>query len=159
MRIPSTVRYRSKLTAFLVLGMVLGSVLYHTIFHASFNHLWLENQELLIQKKQFEEDNNSLKKYSTKQTVIKEIKIRAEQQDPPLDTLIVREILHKVGKDVEVLRGRSVYEIDTDSKLARALLNSKAYLVREKNYIIQIKTMLVAESMLQIWIGISIPVR
>ncbi|WP_438349613.1 hypothetical protein ACP8HI_02740 [Paenibacillus sp. FA6] len=159
MRIPPTVIFRSKLTAFFVLGLVIGSILYNAIFHASYNHLWEENQDLLMQLKQFEEDNKTLKKYSTQQTVIKEIKIRAEQQDPPLDSLIVKEILLKVGKDVEVLRGRSVYEIDTDSKLTRALLNRKSYFVREKDYVIQIKTMLLADSVLQIWIGISIPVR
>lgn len=159
MRIPHTIRIRSQLIAFLVLGMIIGCILYNAIFHASYNHLWLENQALLIELKQIEEDNKTLKKYSTQQTVIKEIKIRAEQQDPPLDSLIIKEILRKVGRDVEVLRGRSVYEIDTDSKLTRALLNSKIYTVRDKDYSIQIKTMLVAESVLQIWISVSIPVR
>ncbi|MHA0857775.1 hypothetical protein [Paenibacillus sp. CMAA1364] len=159
MRIPPTVIFRSKLTAFLVLGIIIGSILYNTIYHASYNSLWQENQDLLIRIKQYELDNNSLKKYSNRQTVIKEIKIRAEQQDPPLDSLIEKDILLKVSKDVEVLRGRSVYEIDTDSKLTRALLHRKTYIARDKDYIIQIKTMLVADSVLQIWISISVAVR
>lgn len=160
MRIPSIARIRafSRVASLLVLGMVLGSVVYNAIFHASYNQLWQENQDLRIQKKQFEHDIKTLKKYSNQQTVIKEIKIRAEQQDPPLDSIVVKEILVQVGEDLEVLRGRSVYEIDTDSKIARTLLDRKTYKVREKNYTIQIKTMLVAESVLQIWISITIPV-
>lgn len=159
MRIPSNSRILafSKTTSLIVLGMVLGSILYNAIFHASYNQLWLDNQDLKIQKKQFEDDIKTLKKYSNQQTVIKEIKIRAEQQDPPLDSIIVKEILVRVGDDIEVLRGRSVYEIDTDSKIARTLLDRKIYTVREKNYAIQIKTMLVAESVLQIWISIVNP--
>lgn len=157
MRIPSISRIRSfsKTASLLVLGMILGSILYNAIFHASYNQLWLENQDLRILTSQFEEDIKTLKKYSKQQTVIKEIKIRAEQHDPPLDSIVVKEILVQVGDDLEVLRGRSVYEIDTDSKIARTLLDRKIYNVREKNYAIQIKTMLVAESVLQIWISIS----
>ncbi|OAB43867.1 hypothetical protein [Paenibacillus antarcticus] len=159
MRIPSITRILafSKTTSLIVLGMVLGSIVYNAIFHASYNQLWQENQDLKIQKNQFEDDIKTLKKYSKQQTVIKEIKLRAEQQDPPLDSIIVKEILVQVGDDLEVLRGRSVYEIDTDSKIARTLLDRKIYTVREKNYAIQIKTMLVSESVLQIWISIKNP--
>lgn len=160
MRIPSSAHIRafSRATSLLVLGMVLGSIVYNAIFHASYSQLWQENQDLEIQKRQFEHDIKTLKKYSNQQTVIKEIKIRAEQLDPPLDSIIVKEILVQVGEDLDVLRGRSVYEIDTDSKIARTLLDRKTYTVRDKNYAIHIKTMLVAESVLQVWVSITNPV-
>lgn len=161
MRVPSAHRFRqfSQSAALLVLGMILGSILYNAIFHASYNQLWLTNQELLIQLRQYEDDIKTLKKYGTKQTVIREIKIRAEQKDPPLDTVVEKDILQKVGDDLEVLRGRNVFEIDTDSKLARTLLDRKVYNVRDKDYTISIKTMLVSEGVLQIWIDIRPYVR
>ena len=161
MRVPSAHRFRqfSQSAALLVLGMILGSILYNAIFHASYNQLWLTNQELLIQLRQYEDDIKTLKKYGTKQTVIREIKIRAEQKDPPLDTVVEKEILQKVGDDLEVLRGRNVFEIDTDSKMARTLLDRKVYNVRDKDYTIAIKTMLVSEGVLQIWIDIRPYVR
>lgn len=87
--------------------------------------------------------------------MIKEIKIRAEQQDPPLDPVIVKEVIRKLGEDLEVLRGRNIFDIDEDSKIARNLLNRKIYRVRDKEYSIEIKTMLVAEGVLQIWIDIE----
>lgn len=160
MRIPSSAHILafSKATSLIVLGMVLGSIVYNAIFHASYEHLWQENKDLQIQKKQFEHDIKTLKKYSNQQTVIKEIKIRAEQLDPPLDSIIIKEILVQVGEDLDVLRGRSVYEIDTDSKIARTLLDRKTYTVRDKKYAIHIKTMLVAESVLQVWVSITNPV-
>lgn len=157
MRIPPFSRYRhfSQMTAVFVLGAVIGSVVYNSVFHSSFDMLWASNQDLELRIQQYEDDIRTLKKYNNQQTVIKEIKIRAEQQDPPLDPVIVKEVISKLGEDLEVLRGRDIFDIDEDSKIARNLLNRKIYKVRDKEYSIEIKTMLVAEGMLQIWINIE----
>lgn len=103
---------------------------------------------------QYEEDIENLKKYSNQSTVIKEIKIRSEQKAKPLDSLIVKEIIQLMGKDLSALRGRNVFDIDTDSKLTRSLLDDKVYTVREKDYKVTIRTMLVMEGVLQIWVDI-----
>ncbi|KAF9133888.1 hypothetical protein BGX30_012120 [Mortierella sp. GBA39] len=144
-----------QLTAVFVLGAVIGSVVYNSVFHSSFDMLWASNQDLELRIQQYEDDIKTLKKYNNQQTVIKEIKIRAEQRDPPLDPVIVKEVIRKLGEDLEVLRGRNIFDIDEDSKIARNLLNRKIYRVRDKEYSIEIKTMLVAEGVLQIWIDIE----
>ncbi|WP_429369016.1 hypothetical protein [Paenibacillus sp. DS2015] len=161
MRVPPFKRFRpfSQLASIFVLGMVIGSVMYNGIFHASYNNLWLKYQDLRIQIEQYEEDIKTLKKYNKQQTVIKEIRARAEQQDPPLDSIVVKEILLKLSNDLDVLRGRSVFEIDTDNKITRSLLNGKIYTVRDKEYEIQIKTMLILEGVLQVWVEITVSVR
>lgn len=48
-----------------------------------------------------------------------------------------------------------MFDIDSDGKLARLLLDSKIYLAREKEYTVKIRTMLVMEGVLQIWVEIS----
>lgn len=53
------------------------------------------------------------------------------------------------------MRGRSMFDIDTDSKLVRLLLDGKLYIVRDKEYSVKIRTMLVMEGVLQIWVEIS----
>ena len=50
-----------------------------------------------------------------------------------------------MSDDLATLRGRNVFDIDADSKLTRSLLSDKIYTVREKDYKVQIKTMLVME--------------
>ncbi|MNP39171.1 hypothetical protein D3C76_1327330 [compost metagenome] len=82
-----------------------------------------------------------------------------EERDPPLDSLAVKEVAQQLHDELEVLRGRSIFEIDTDAKMARTLLNRKIYLVREKEYSIQIKTMLVSEGVLQVWVDMRPYVR
>lgn len=72
-----------------------------------------------------------------------------------LDPVTAKEVLSKLAGDLEPLRGRSMFDIDSDGKLARLLLDSKIYLAREKEYTVKIRTMLVMEGVLQIWVEIS----
>ncbi|MNC81422.1 hypothetical protein D3C75_1345470 [compost metagenome] len=48
-----------------------------------------------------------------------------------------------------------MFDIDADGKLARLLLDGKIYIEREKEYAVRIRTMLVMEGVLQIWVEIS----
>ncbi|WP_422657831.1 hypothetical protein ACK8P5_19075 [Paenibacillus sp. EC2-1] len=156
MRVPPLRRFRPfyQAASIFVLGMVIGSVVYNSLYHAAYEKMWENNMEQKLKISQYEEDIDNLKKYSNQSTVIKEIKIRSEQKAKPLDSLIVKEIIQLMGKDLSALRGRNVFDIDTDSKLTRSLLDDKVYTVREKDYKVTIRTMLVMEGVLQIWVDI-----
>ncbi|SMF76582.1 hypothetical protein SAMN05661091_1327 [Paenibacillus uliginis N3/975] len=157
MRVPPFRRFRPfyQAASIFILGMVIGSVVYNSLYHASYNKLWINNKDLQVQILQYEEDIKTLKKYSKQPTVIREIKIRTEQKSEPIDSLIEKEIVQMMGKDLAALRGRSIFDIDTDSKLTRSLLDDKIYTVRDKDYKIKIRTMLVMEGVLQIWVDIG----
>lgn len=148
-----------QLASVFILGMVAGSVTYNVIYQTSYNLLWIQNKDLTIQLHQAEEDNRTLKKYNKQSTVIKEIKVRVEERDPPLDSLAVKEVAKQLHEELEVLRGRNMFDIDSDAKMARTLLNRKIYTVREKEYSIQIKTILVSEGVLQVWVEMRPYVR
>ncbi|GAB6926648.1 hypothetical protein JCM10914A_06310 [Paenibacillus sp. JCM 10914] len=156
MRVPPTDRFRPfyQIASIFVLGMVVGSIVYNAVYHESYNKLWETNQGQQLQIVQYKEDINTLKKYNNQQTVIKEIKIRHEQgAKDTLDPLIVKELIRLMSDDLAALRGRDVFDIDTDSKLTRSLLSDKIYTARDKDYKIQIRTMLVMEGVLQIWMS------
>ncbi|AIQ28704.1 MULTISPECIES: hypothetical protein [unclassified Paenibacillus] len=162
MRLPPFHRYRrfSQIAAVFVLGMIVGAVVYNAIYHMGYNVLWLSNQELRIQIEEYRDDIDTLKKYNNTSTVIREIKVRTEDSKVKegtavLDTVTVKEILRKLVSDLEPMRGRSMFEIDSDGKLARLLLDGKIYIVREKEYTVKIRTMLVMEGVLQIWVEIG----
>ncbi|MGP0585146.1 hypothetical protein [Paenibacillus timonensis] len=146
-------------TAVFILGMVMGSIVYNVIYQTSYNLLWIQNKDLTIQLHQAEEDIRTLKKYNNRSTVIKEIKIRVEERDPPLDSLAVKEVAEQLHNELEVLRGRNIFDIDSDAKMARTLLNRKIYVVRDKEYSIQIKTMLVSDGVLQVWVDMRPYIR
>lgn len=160
MRIPPFSRFRGfmRISAVFVLGAVFGSVVYNALFHAAYNELWLDNFDYRVQIAQYEKDISTLKKYSSTSTVIREIKLRAEQADGQeesgLNQATVKDILARMNTDLEPLRGRSVFDIDADGKMARTLLGGKRYAVRDKEYAVHIRTMLVMEGVLQIWVEI-----
>lgn len=156
MRVPPFRRFRPfyQAASIFVLGMVIGSVVYNSLYHAAYQKMWENNRDQQNLITQYEEDINNLKKYSKQSSVIKEIKIRSEQKEKPIDSIIVKEIIQLMGKDLTALRGRNVFDIDTDSKLTRSLLDDKIYTVREKDYKVTIRTMLVMEGVLQIWVDI-----
>jgi len=139
--------------------MVVGCVIYNAIFHTSYNILWVNNQALRLEIEQYQNDIKTLKKYENQSTVIREIKIRTEESktkenNTDLDPVTLKAILSQIATDLEAMRGRSMFDIDTDSKLARLLLDGKLYIVREKEYTVKIRTMLVMEGVLQIWVEI-----
>ncbi|MEK4349595.1 DUF4044 domain-containing protein [Paenibacillus sp. FSL R5-0475] len=161
MRVPPFSRFRrfTQISAIFMLGIVVGAVIYNAIFHVGYNVLWLQNQDLRVDIEQYQEDIKTLKKYNNTSTVIREIKIRSEEskskEDNPLDPVTVKLIISQMGSDLEPMRGRSMFDIDTDSKLVRLLLDGKLYIVRDKEYSVKIRTMLVMEGVLQIWVEIS----
>lgn len=147
-------------SALIVLGMVFGAIIYNTVWHNRFNELWIMNQDLRLQLQQTQEDNKTLQQLNGRQTVIKKIKITAEQSSAQkIDAVDIKEIIRQLYTDIEVLRGRDIFEIDSDSRLVRTLLNRKIYTIREKEYAIQIKTMLVMEHVLQVWIEVHPYIR
>ncbi|MDH6426266.1 hypothetical protein M2109_001309 [Paenibacillus sp. PastH-3] len=160
-RVPPFSRFRrfTQISAIFMLGIVVGAVIYNAIYHVGYNVLWLHNQDLRVQIEQYQKDIQTLKKYNNTSTVIREIKIRSEEskskEDTPLDPVTVKLIISQMGSDLEPMRGRSMFDIDTDSKLVRLLLDGKLYIVRDKEYSVKIRTMLVMEGVLQIWVEIS----
>jgi hypothetical protein len=142
-----------------MLGIVVGAVIYNAIYHVGFNVLWLNNADLRVQIEQYQEDIKTLKKYNNTSTVIREIKIRSEESkaegSTSVDPVTLKLILSEIRSDLEPMRGRSMFDIDTDSKLVRLLLDGKLYIVRDKEYSVKIRTMLVMEGVLQIWVEIN----
>lgn len=148
-----------QLVGVFLLGMVVGSIAYNVVYQTSYNKLWIQNKDLQIQLYQAEEDIKTLKKYQKRSTAIKEIKITVEERDPPLDSLSVKEVVHQLHEELEVLRGRNMFDIDSDAKMARTLLDRKIYTVREKEFSIQIKTMLVSDGVLHVWVDMRPYIR
>lgn len=162
MRVPPFSRFRrfTQISAIFVLGIIVGAVIYNAIFHVGYNVLWLHNQDLQVQIEEYKKDIENLKIYKNQSTVIREIKIRSEESksqegSTPLDPVTKKSILSQMVTELGPMRGRSMFDIDTDSKLVRHLLDGKLYIVRDKEYSVKIRTMLVMEGVLQIWVEIS----
>ncbi|MBW7459312.1 hypothetical protein ACFOLF_09155 [Paenibacillus sepulcri] len=159
MRVPPFERYArfSQGAALLVVGAIIGAAVYQSIFFTSFNSLKNVTMEMEDKLQQYEDDIKRLNQFKDQHTVIKSIQpvleeAREKPVSPPLDELTKNELKKRIKEDLSVLIGRSIYDIDSDAKLARLLLESKVYMdVHGSNFRVGIKTMLVVDNVLRVW--------
>lgn len=164
MRIPPYHRLRkisSSLGSF-VLGMVVGAALYGGIHAAKYEALYNQNGELVEQLEQYEQEIKKLNQYKNENTVIKTVlprieKERVDDTSKPanLDSVTETELKRRIKTDLSVFEGRSIYDIDEDARFARLLLDRKVYTgVYERDYIVEIKTVLVVDNTLRVWVSV-----
>ncbi|QAY65107.1 hypothetical protein [Paenibacillus protaetiae] len=144
-----------------ICGAVIGAVVYNTLFQAKFESVVNLKLELESKLAQYELDLKKYDQLNTKYTVIKSVQPRIEEDAGAdgkimkLDKLTETELIKRVKQDLSVFIGRSIYEVDSDSRFARKLLEKKIYYnIMGKDYTVEAKTLLVAGNVLQVWIQV-----
>lgn len=163
MRVPPFERYVKglQMAGVLVLGIIIGAVIYNSIYVAQFQALITLKSELEVKLEQYETDIKNLKQFKNQHTVIKSVLPRIEKETgqrsgrPNLDQVTEAELIKRIKEDLSSFLGRSIYEIDSDARLARTLLERKVYNdVYNKDYSIEVKTALVVDNALQVWVAV-----
>ncbi|MFD0962264.1 hypothetical protein [Paenibacillus chungangensis] len=164
MRLPPFQRYTRcmQLLGALLSGMLIGAAILNTLHIAKFQHMYNVNRGLQEQLEQYEQDIRNLNYYKSQHTVIKSIKLRIEngsaneQMRARLDELTESELIKRVKEHLSIFLGKSIYDIDSDARLARNLLKSMVYRdVYGKDYTIELKTVLLVDNVLQIWMTVK----
>ncbi|WP_028611896.1 hypothetical protein [Paenibacillus harenae] len=164
MRVPPFERWvrGMQMTGVLVLGMIIGAIVYNSFYLAQTEALITLKSELEMQLEQNAQDMENLKDFKNKHTVIKSVQPRIETETglksdrPKLDQVTEAALIKKIKEDLDIFLGRSIYEIDSDAKFARKLLDRKVYTdIYGKDYSIQIKTILVVDNVLQVWVHVD----
>lgn len=159
MRIPPFERYYRyvRYSVVLLLGSVIGAAVYHSIFMNNFNTVAKLNGQLKEQLEQSGRDIYELQKLQKKHTVIKSIVPIIEDDDKPLNVLVETELKKRLKEDLSVFIGKSIYSIDENADMARTLLKNKLYAgIRGADYQVSIRTVLVVDNVLQVWVRATI---
>ncbi|MFC4809282.1 hypothetical protein [Paenibacillus sp. GCM10023250] len=159
MRVPPFERFArfTQAVAFVVLGGILGAMAYHAVFFMNFDALRETNTELEDKLSDYEDRLVKLNQFKDQHTVVKSVQpiLLDRKEEAPvleLDEQTKLELKAKLKKDLSVFLGTSIYKINTNAELARLLLNDKTYLVAgNKEFTVQIHTMLVVDNVLQVW--------
>ncbi|RIX46334.1 hypothetical protein D3P08_26385 [Paenibacillus nanensis] len=165
MRVPPFERFVRGMQLFgaLLLGMVLGAVVLNSLFVAQFQALYETQKELEDKLEQYEQDLDMLTQYKNQHTVIKSVQLRLEHDGNKrvkLDKVTEAELIRRVKEDLAIFIGRNIYDIDSDAKLTRQLLGEKIYTdVNGKDFTVELRTVLLSEYKLQIWMTASPYVR
>ncbi|MDB4865772.1 MAG: hypothetical protein JWR03_105 [Cohnella sp.] len=157
MRVPSFQRFQriSALAAFFVCGMVVGAAAFNGLMNEEYNKAILKNYELTQQIENDQERISRLENDLGKESVIQGIMVfvGVPEGKPPLDVVTEKILKKKLKEDLSSFRGRRIYDIGKDSSFVRKLFEKKIYSgVGEKDYAVRITTILVADSVLQVWV-------
>lgn len=159
MRLPPFERYirGMQLVGVLLLGMLIGAVTLNSLFVAKFEALYYTKNELESRLEQYEQDIRGLNQYKNQHTVIKSIQLRLGEdqgQRLQLDKVTEAELIKRVKEDLSIFIGQSIYEVDSNTKFARKLLERKVYTdINGKDYLVELQTVLLADNVLQIWMA------
>ncbi|WP_080833875.1 hypothetical protein [Cohnella massiliensis] len=156
MRVPDFSRYRKGMqaAAFLLCGMILGAAVHQGMVLDQTHRIVADNFELKEQLHLTEQQLQATRKETSIRSIV--VYIEERPDDPPLDRAAEAELKKRLsGKngDLNVFLGRKIYDIGSEAQMARALLEGKRYTdVGGKNYAVSIRTMLVADGVLTVWI-------
>jgi hypothetical protein len=157
MRVPPFDRFQGLMTraAFFVCGLVVGSAVYSGLQNDQFDRVITRNKQLERQLDDYQKDMKRLQQVRRKETAITSVVpyIKEAAGKPRLDAMTELELKKRLKADLSIFVGRSIYMIGSDSEFARSLLGNKIYDdIGGKSYEIAVKTMLVVDGVLQVWV-------
>lgn len=137
-------------------GCIVGAVVFAGVSNDALNATRRRNIELTDQLDDMKSKLQQANKFKNRQTAIRTI--RPIIEEPPgtenaIDILTESELKKRLKSDLSIFLGRSIYDIHADALFARRLLGSKLYPdIHGKNYIVAVKTVLVVDQELQVWV-------
>ncbi|RUS44546.1 hypothetical protein [Cohnella sp. AR92] len=153
MRVPDFKRYRKGMNsiAFFLCGIIVGAAIFNSMIMDQSNRIMEQNFELHEQLKLTESQLQANKKVSETRSIV--VFVLEPKGKPPIDKVAEAEIKRRLEKDLSILIGRNVYDIGSDAALVRNLIDSKLYGdIMDKDFTVTIRTMLLADSVLQVWV-------
>ncbi|URN92830.1 MAG: hypothetical protein NAG76_13350 [Candidatus Pristimantibacillus lignocellulolyticus] len=162
MRLPPFERYFHllQLVGVFIIGGLVGAILLNTLHTAQFEAFYNSRSELEEKLIQYEKDIHNLSQYKSQHTVIKRLQLRIEDENnssekPKIDTLTQNELIKQVREDLSMFIGQSIYDIDSNAQFARKILEKKVYSgVLNNSYTIEMKTVLLVDNTLQVWMTV-----
>lgn len=161
MRVPPFDRFRRLGTALgiFILGMVAGAAVYNGLMAAKFDALVERLHETEDKLGEYELEIRKLTNYRDRHGVIRSVVPHIETgrgpdgTPQPLDAVTELRLKQQLKRDLAAFLGRSVYDIDSEARLARLLLDGKVYKgLKNTDYVVEIRTVLVADGTMTVWV-------
>lgn len=144
--------------AFFVCGMIVGAAVYSAMVLDQTSRIAAQNYEIKEQLDLTEKQLLANRQISVIRSIV--IFVLPEENKPALEAVVQVELKQRMEKDLSILKGRSIYDIGSDAQLVRKLLEGKVYTdIGDKNLSVSIRTMLVADSVLQVWVEAKTALR
>lgn len=143
--------------AILLTGIIVGAAIYQAVMLHQVDELIMRNLDLEDKLSHYQAENEDLQRYKNRSTIIKSISIHIYNQGGanPIPQADDAELRKRLLHDLAGLKGRNVFQIDEYTKLIEGLLTRKIYPdIHEHSYTVSLRTMLVTEGVLHVWIDV-----
>lgn len=164
MRAPAFHHFKrySQAIALVCAGMIIGAAVHMILYQNNMTQILTMYDKIKVEKQNLIKKIEDLEKYKDDNTVIKTIVVDIEdpldEKEAILTDIEKNQIITKVQKYLDVLKGTPISRLtETDNpKIFRSLFGQKRVSnINEKDFVVEIKTMLVIYSELKIRISVA----
>jgi hypothetical protein len=156
LRIPPFARYQRLLASFgiLVSGAIIGSAVYMSIHQHNYNELYVQLHKYLEENSDLREDIANLNKTKNNQTLVNVVNVHLlpKGQDDLITEDIQKEIEGDVKSELKLVVGQKATFVRDSQPLYERLITQRTYFLHEKKYIVEVKSIVLIQTELTIWI-------
>ncbi|GIP33696.1 hypothetical protein [Paenibacillus sp. J2TS4] len=152
MRVPNFDRYLhwlARLGLFLA-GMIIGSALFMGIYQQNFSLLANRNADLEQEIRVLQSEIETYSKNKKQAAYIGGVFVHLEEGHE-LDDLSKVELERRVHRDLKIVSGKLVADFKKDPKLYMKLIEKPYPGVYDKDYQVEVKTLMLVQSELRVW--------
>lgn len=156
MRVPPFARYQRLLASFglLVAGAIIGSAVYMSIHQHTYSQLYVQMRKYMEENTELKGDIEDLIKTRNKQALINAVHVYLVQksQDEPIGEDIQQEIESGVKNELKLVIGQKTAYVRDARPLYEKLITQKIYVLHDKKYAVEVKSIVLIQTELSIWI-------
>ncbi|MGG1556183.1 hypothetical protein [Paenibacillus ferrarius] len=156
MRIPHFAMYAHLFKGFaLVLsGAIIGSAVYMSIHQHAYNELYIQMHKYLEENAELKDDLDSLTKTKNKQSLVSVVNVHLlpKNQNELISEDIQKEIEGDVKGELKLVIGQKAAYVRDSQPLYERLITQRTYVLHEKKYVVEVKSIVLIQNELTVWI-------
>jgi hypothetical protein len=156
MRVPPFDRYRRLFSGLglMAAGAIIGSAIFMSIYQRNFNLMYIKMHNYQEENTKLMQDIDSLNKTRNKQTLVSFINVYLQnpENEEILSENIQKEIESMVKKELKLAIGQKAAYVRDAQTLYEQLISQKILTIHDKNYTVQVKSIILVQTELTVWI-------
>lgn len=156
MRIPPFARYQRLLSSLglMLSGAIIGSAVYMSIHQYNYTQLYVEMHKYLQENRDLRADIDNLNKTKNKQSLINVVNVHliSKNQEELISEDIQKEIESDIKSELKLVIGQKATYVKDAQPLYEKLITQKTYILHDKKYIVEVKSIVLIQTELTVWI-------
>jgi hypothetical protein len=163
LKVPAFEQYSGLIqsTGLVIAGAIIGCAAFTAIYHHHLNSVLIQNKQLSSDNEKLMQDNETYKKSKNQMNIINRVEVVVESGDlGALDQVTEQELERRVRNDLNVIKGLKIATFSESPHIYQRLLAQKTYHdVSDKDYTVNVKTMLLIQTELKVWVAAKERIR